>query len=220
MRILLCLWLFLLSSTALAHQEIYINIPSFSLQFYNDNHLVKEYNIALGTPYEQTPAGNYRIFLKEKYPTWTPGTNFTDHTPVPPGPDNPLGTRWMEFKPGYGIHGTNKGWDIRSPVSGGCIRMHNKDVEELYEKVPVGTPVIITYETIFFLKKQDGLYVRIFPDIYHTNRNTVDHFNAIYAPYKDKYPLLHLPVFPADDSETGLEQKIANPPPINKGYLE
>lgn len=195
-------------------QEIHINIPSFVLQLYDNEKIVKEYNIALGTPYEQTPVGTFQIFHKEKYPTWTPGEKFTDRTPVSPGPDNPLGTRWMEFKPSYGIHGTNKGWDISFPVSGGCIRMYDKDAQELYDLVEIGTPVIITYETMFLEEKPDGLYVKIFPDIYHTKLNTPEHFSALCSPYAVKYPAVRQPVFPLDDSETSIEQKIANSPSI------
>jgi L,D-transpeptidase ErfK/SrfK len=197
---------------AAAMQEIHINIPSFVLQLRDDEKVLKTYDIALGTPYEQTPTGTFRIFLKEEYPTWTPGENFTDRTPVPPGPDNPLGTRWMEFKSGYGIHGTNKGWDISSPVSGGCIRMYDKDAQELYNIVPIGTPVIITYETIFLMEKPDGLYVKIFPDIYHTKLNTPEHFVSLYAPFATKYPAIKQPVFPSDDAETGIELKLAGYP--------
>lgn len=213
MRILLCLLLLFVATmpVTIAMQEIHINIPSFNLQLCdNDGKLLKEYDIALGTPYEQTPVGTFRIFLKEEYPTWTPGENFTDRTPVPPGPDNPLGTRWMEFKANYGIHGTNKGWDISYPVSGGCIRMHDKDARELYDQVAIGTPVVITYETIFLFEKQDGLYAKIFPDIYHTKTNTLARFISKYNLYAAKYPNIKQPIFPADDSETAVEQKLAD----------
>ncbi|HEX2926648.1 MAG TPA: L,D-transpeptidase [Ruminiclostridium sp.] len=216
MRIFLSLLLIFASfmPVAVAMQEIHINIPSFVLQLYDNEKVIKEYDIALGTPFEQTPTGAFHIFLKEEYPTWTPGENFTDRTPVPPGPDNPLGTRWMEFKPGYGIHGTNKGWDISFPVSGGCIRMHDKDAQELYNIVPIGTPVIISYETVFVYEKSDGLYVKIFPDIYHTKINTPEHFAALYAPFAAKYPAIKQPSFPSDDAETGVELKLANYSPI------
>lgn len=212
MRILLCLLLLLVSCTpvVLSQQEIHINIPSFTLQLSDNEQILKEYDIALGTPYEQTPTGTFKIFLKEEYPTWTPGKNFIDRTPVPPGPDNPLGTRWMEFKSNYGIHGTNKGWDISFPVSGGCIRMYDKDAQELYEKVAVGTPVVITYETIFLFEKSDGLYVKIFPDIYNTKSNTSEHFAELYVPYAAKYPAIKSPVFPAADTETAYVQKLAD----------
>ncbi len=109
MRVVLCLILLLTSccGSSLANPEIYINIPEYRLTVIDKGQVVKIYDIAVGTPYEQTPTGSFAVFLKQEYPTWYPGAKFTDRTPVPPGPDNPLGSRWMEFAPAYGIHGTN-----------------------------------------------------------------------------------------------------------------
>lgn len=89
MRKFLCMFLGLAllifqPAFALAQPEIHINIPSYTLQLFDNGQLIKEYNIAVGTPYEQTPTGNYAIFSKQQYPTWYPGSNFTDRTPVPP----------------------------------------------------------------------------------------------------------------------------------------
>ena len=61
---------------------------------------------------------------------------------VPPGPDNPVGTRWMGLSiHGYGIHGTNVPRSIGKPSSHGCIRMAKQDLEELYAQVAVGDTV-------------------------------------------------------------------------------
>jgi len=177
--------------TAMAQPEIEINLPEFALRLVENGEIIKTYNIAIGTPYEQTPTGSFVIFYKQEYPTWYPGSNFDDRTPVPPGPENPLGTRWMEFYPNYGIHGTNKGWDINYPVSGGCIRMQDIDAKELYEKVPLGTPVSIRYQTLLLQEKTDGLYVKIFPDIYNRNTNTPEQLQISLAAYAESYALLN-----------------------------
>lgn len=59
-------------------------------------------------------------------------------------PDNPLGTRWIGLDAAdVGIHGTNSPWLIGLPVSHGCIRMHNQDIEALYEAVELGSPVFV-----------------------------------------------------------------------------
>ena len=64
--------------------------------------------------------------------------------PVPPGPGNPLGTRWMGLNtPGVGIHGTSEPWSIGHSESHGCIRMQVPDAEWLYKHVRIGTPVFI-----------------------------------------------------------------------------
>ena len=100
------------SDIKLATPEILINIPEYTLSLIDQGKIIRQFDIAVGTPYEQTPIGSFAVFSKMENPTWYPGSNFSDHTPVPPGPDNPLGTRWMEFVQNYGIHGTNKDWDI------------------------------------------------------------------------------------------------------------
>jgi Uncharacterized protein conserved in bacteria len=184
------LTMFLTVSTAWANPEIHINIPEFSLKVIDTGQVITTYNIAVGTPYEQTPTGTFAIFFKQVNPTWYPGENFSDRTPVPPGPDNPLGSRWMEFAPNYGIHGTNKGWDINYPVSGGCIRMQDADARQIYEAIPVGTPVYIDYQTILLIEKPDGLYVRILPDIYNKNTSNYAAIETEFNTYKSKYVLL------------------------------
>ncbi len=188
--ILLILFVNLLLGVVEASPVIRINIPELMLRLYDGPTLVKEYSIAVGVPYEPTPVGNFRIFYKEKSPTWYPGSGFTDKTPVPPGPDNPLGSRWMEFSPAYGIHGTNKDWSIEYPVSGGCIRMHNADVQELYDIADIGTPVIITYQSLVLLEKPGGLYLKVCPDIYGKGQNTRVNFTELFQPYSNRYSLI------------------------------
>ena len=184
------------SPIALASPEIHINIPAEKLTLIDNGQIIKQYHIAVGTPYEPTPTGTFAVTSKETYPTWSPGSEFVDRTPVPPGPDNPLGTRWIEFKPDYGIHGTNKGWSIDYFVSDGCIRMFNADVEALYELVEIGTPVIITYQTMELIEKPDGLYLRVYADIYQKDVTTKDLFADLIAPYLARYPTIIEPKWP------------------------
>lgn len=119
----------------------------FTLILYDGGRLFKLYHIAIGKE-GRTPVGTFKIKDKLREPAWTPpGKN------IPFGdPENVLGTRWLGITPtgatdptlrGYGIHGTWEPDSIGSAASQGCLRMHNKDVEELFDIVPVGTPVII-----------------------------------------------------------------------------
>lgn len=196
-----------------AAPQIIVNIPEYRLTLVEDDRVIKTYVVAVGTHYEQTPTGTYLLLAKEMFPIWVPGSKFEDKTPIPFGPENPLGTRWLEFAPAYGIHGTNKGWDINYPVSGGCIRMYNQDIEELYEHVEVGTPVIIQYETMVLEEKPDGLFLKVWPDIYHRQLNTAEHFASLYAKYEQKYPQAPAPQFLKDGSkpEKAMTEKIASP---------
>jgi L,D-transpeptidase ErfK/SrfK len=97
----------------------------------------------VGRPWTQTPRGTFRILQKAKDPTWAP----KGRPPVPPGPGNPLGHRWMRISSdGYGIHATNEPNSIGKARSHGCIRMSRADAEDLFERVAIGTPVDIVYE--------------------------------------------------------------------------
>jgi len=125
--------------------EVYLN--EFSLYLLSpDGILIKKYPIACGSPYYPTPPGKY--FVKEKiyHPPWIPPKSgwAKGAKPVPPGPGNPLGTRWIGLNANIvGIHGTPSSWSIGSASSHGCIRMYIPDAEELFEKVNIGTPVTI-----------------------------------------------------------------------------
>lgn len=197
-------------STAWANPEIHINIPEFSLKVVDNGQVTAAYSIAVGTPYEQTPTGTFEIFAKQVNPTWYPGENFTDRTPVPPGVDNPLGSRWMEFYPHYGIHGTNKGWDISYPVSGGCIRMQDADARQIYEKISIGTSVYIDYQTVVLIEKPDGLYIKILPDIYKKNTTNYTAIEKQFSVYKEKYTLIkEISSLPLRNQEDSYEIKLA-----------
>ena len=169
--ILLILFLFPLSSPVFAElnpdliaPNIIINLPSRTLELYSNNSLIKDYPIAIGKPSTPSPLGNFQIIEKEVDPWWFPPRT---GQAIPSGPDNPLGYRWMGFAPLYGIHGTNAPWAIGLAVSNGCIRMHEENVEELFEVVFYGTPVRITYDRVKVRRTENGeLSIGIYPDIY------------------------------------------------------
>ena len=108
---------------------------------------VRSFGIATGTAKYPTPLGNYSIATMQRDPWWIPPPDSDwakDAKPVPPGPGNPLGTRWMGLTaPLVGIHGTPDEASIGYSASHGCIRMHVPDAEALFNEVNVGTPVLI-----------------------------------------------------------------------------
>ena len=109
--------------------------------------LVRVFPVATGQAAWPTPLGHFEIVVKQKNPWWFPPTQDSwaaGAKPVPPGPGNPLGTRWMGLSaPGVGIHGTDEPWSIGHSESHGCIRMQIPSAEWLYNRVRVGTPVFI-----------------------------------------------------------------------------
>jgi lipoprotein-anchoring transpeptidase ErfK/SrfK len=117
------------------------------LYLYNGTRLVRVFPVATGQPAWPTPLGHFEIVVKQKNPWWYPPTQDSwaaGAQPVPPGPGNPLGTRWMGLSaPGVGIHGTSEPWSIGHSESHGCIRMQIPSAEWLYNRVRIGTPVFI-----------------------------------------------------------------------------
>jgi lipoprotein-anchoring transpeptidase ErfK/SrfK len=106
----------------------------------------RTFGIAVGQPSFPTPSGTFQIVTKQRNPTWFPPDSpwAAGLGPVPPGVDNPLGTRWMGTSaPAIGIHGTPISSSIGTAASHGCIRMHIGDAEYLYDQIEVGTPVRI-----------------------------------------------------------------------------
>ena len=117
------------------------------LNLYDGPRLVRTFRVATGQAIYPTPAGIWQIMDKQRNPWWYPPTTSEwakGLKPVPPGPSNPLGTRWMGLNaPGVGIHGTDAPSSIGYSASHGCVRMQVPDAEWLFEHVGVGTPVVI-----------------------------------------------------------------------------
>ena len=125
---------------------IVIKRGSNELTLYNGMKVVRRFGVATGQAVYPTPLGKFQIVVKWKNPWWYPPASpwAKGEKPVPPGPGNPLGTRWMGLSaPGVGIHGTPQDGSIGYSLSHGCIRMHIPQAEWLFDHVDVGTPVYI-----------------------------------------------------------------------------
>jgi hypothetical protein len=125
---------------------IVIMRSSNRLLLYGKEKLVRTFPVATGQSAYPTPLGSYEIVTMQRDPWWYPPPSpwAKDSQPVPPGPGNPLGTRWMGLSAPYvGIHGTPDAASIGYSASHGCIRMRIPDAEWLFGHVDVGTPVFI-----------------------------------------------------------------------------
>jgi lipoprotein-anchoring transpeptidase ErfK/SrfK len=126
-----------------------IDRPSFQLRLWKNLQLSDTYTIAVGAVGYDTPSGLYHIQNKAVNPAWTmPDSDWVapaDRGTVVPGgvPENPLKARWLGIYDGAGIHGTDATYSLGTAASHGCIRMAIPDVIELYDQVPVSTPVYI-----------------------------------------------------------------------------
>lgn len=108
--------------------SIIIKIPARILELHEDGKVYKKYRVAVGKSETPSPIGEWVVQWKSYRSEDRFGTRFFG-----------LNVPWG----GYGIHGTNQSWSIGRSASKGCIRMRNRDVEELFEWVPEGTPVRI-----------------------------------------------------------------------------
>ncbi len=125
---------------------IVIRRNSNKLFLYNGMKSVRWFAVATGQSQYPTPLGRFTIIVKWKNPWWYPPSSpwAQGQQPIPPGPNNPLGTRWMGLSaPGVGIHGTPSDTSIGYSVSHGCIRMHIPQAEWLFNHVEIGTTVFI-----------------------------------------------------------------------------
>ncbi len=125
-----------------------VNRSSFELTLWKDLKPAKTYTVAIGAQGFDTPEGLYNIENKAVDPVWNvPNSDWAGDlagTVVPGGvPENPLKERWMGIYAGAGIHGTDDVGSLGSAASHGCVRMAVADVIELYDQVPVGTPIYI-----------------------------------------------------------------------------
>ena len=157
---------------AFEDKRIEINLASRLLTLYQGDVGIRMYPVAPGKPSSPTPQGRRKVVSMEKNPTWIDPENPT--VEVPSGPDCPLGYRWIGLGGNYGIHGTNSPRSIGNYASHGCVRMYEKDVEDLFDHIVKGIPVDIRYERVVVEKDADH-YVRyyIYPDGYQIQPLTV-----------------------------------------------
>jgi hypothetical protein len=125
---------------------IVIRRGSNQLHLYHGMRPWRVFPVATGQAIYPTPLGRFRIVVKWRNPWWYPPSSpwAAGLKPVPPGPGNPLGTRWMGLSaPGVGIHGTPDAASIGYSASHGCIRMRIHEAEWLFRQVRIGTTVFI-----------------------------------------------------------------------------
>jgi lipoprotein-anchoring transpeptidase ErfK/SrfK len=125
---------------------IVIRRGSNRLFLYNGMRFLRSFGVATGQSVYPTPLGRWHIVVRWRNPWWYPPDSdwARGASPIPPGPGNPLGTRWMGLSaPGVGIHGTPDAASIGYSVSHGCIRMRIPEAEWLFARVRIGTTVFI-----------------------------------------------------------------------------
>jgi hypothetical protein len=124
-------------AAAAPKRVIVVSLEDHKLALVEDGQLKKVYSVAVGKRSTPSPTGTFTIERRVANPTY-----HHNGKTVLPGPNNPVGTRWMGLSiHGYGIHGTNEPNSIGRAASHGCIRMARTDLEELYALVAEGDTV-------------------------------------------------------------------------------
>jgi lipoprotein-anchoring transpeptidase ErfK/SrfK len=122
--------------------KVLVSIADRKLAVLQDGNILKIFPVAVGASVTPSPVGGFQIVNRLVNPAY-----YRPGIVVPPGKRNPLGRRWIGLnKKGYGIHGTNQQGSIGKAASHGCIRMRNRDIQELFAMVRVGDSVGIVSE--------------------------------------------------------------------------
>ncbi|PTN12326.1 L,D-transpeptidase ErfK/SrfK [Nitrosomonas aestuarii] len=180
-----------------------LNLPEMRLYYFpepknGEKPIVMTFPMGIGRMDWETPLGISKIIEKKKDPTWTPPESIKKHRiangepplpdVVPPGPDNPLGRHAMRLSIGKGsylIHGTAKPYGVGMRVSSGCIRLYPEDIENLFDKVPLGTQVNIVNQPIKLGWLLNQLYIELHPPLEEENVKNADYKQIVIATIND-----------------------------------
>jgi lipoprotein-anchoring transpeptidase ErfK/SrfK len=131
-----------LSGSDLAKRVVLISLPDRKLAVIQGDDVLATFSIAVGAAVSPSPAGEFQIVSRVSNPTY-----YHPGKVIPTGKGNPLGTRWLGLsQKGYGIHGTNAPKSVGHAASHGCIRLRNRDMEQLFTMLRVGDAVVIRGE--------------------------------------------------------------------------
>lgn len=124
--------------------QLVLKLSERRVYVYEGDQVKKSYPVAVGRPGWETPTGRFEVVQMLRHPGWT--NPFTGEKMLP-GPENPLGERWIAFwtdgTNSIGFHGTPNRDSVGQAASHGCVRMLNEHIRELYESVQMGTPVTV-----------------------------------------------------------------------------
>ncbi len=141
-------------------RELVLDRTHRQLRLLEEGKLLRRYPVAVGMPGWETPVGSFAVIEKAADPSWRHPAN---GTVIPPGPSNPLGSRWIGFhrdcrgRSGFngqehlevkgcvtaGFHGTPNRESVGRAVSHGCVRLYDEHARELFDFVSLGTPVTV-----------------------------------------------------------------------------
>lgn len=150
---------------------IVVNLADQRLYFFAPGLAPESYPIGVPTAGAGLQTGTTRVISKRIDPTWIPPASVRAEEPelpstVPPGPDNPLGSFALDLEwASVVIHGTNRPYGIGRRVSHGCFRLYPEDIEALFKKVPIGTPVTVVNQPVKLGWVEESLLLEVHPTL-------------------------------------------------------
>lgn len=153
-----------------AGYELVLNVPTRKLLLFNRGVLEKEYMVGVGKSLTPTPIGHFKVVRRILNPAWV--NPYRQSKVIESGASNPIGKYWLGFAMNkknqeFGFHSTSNLDSLGEASTHGCVRLHPKEMEELYNLVSVGTPVHVIYNPIEVKEYENKLFVKVFPDIYN-----------------------------------------------------
>lgn len=160
---------------AAPREGVVLNVAELRLYYFpppdaSGRRVVETYPVSIGRQDWSTPLAATQITQKLRNPAWYPPASVRQAaaadgrelpTVVPPGPDNPIGPHALRLDiPGYFIHSTNEPWGVGMRITHGCVRMYPEDIADLFERIPVGTPVRIVNQPYKAAWKGSVLYLQ------------------------------------------------------------
>ncbi len=132
----------LAAGTARVKRLVLVSVPDRKLAVLEGGNVIATFPVAVGAAVSPSPSGEFEVVSRVSHPTY-----YHPGKVIPSGNDNPLGTRWIGLsQKGYGIHGTNVPSSVGHAASHGCIRLRNRDIEQLFGMLQVGDSVQIHAE--------------------------------------------------------------------------
>lgn len=162
---------------------IVINLSEMRLYYFikkKDHTAIKTFPIGIGDDGTETPLGIFKVTDKKKNPSWYVPDSIKKERPelpdiVPPGPNNPLGSRALRLSnSSYLIHGTNRPWAVGRKVTHGCIRLYPEDILKLYDIIPLNTKVQIIRQPVKVGIRDGKVYIEVHKD----NEISIDYLNT------------------------------------------
>lgn len=155
---------------------IVLNVPEAQVRYVEHARVVRSYAVGVSREGWPVPVVQTKVVEMRRNPAWYVPRSIQDEMiahgeepkeVVPPGPDNPLGTRWIGFYDGsYGFHGTSAPGSIKSFESHGCVRFLRPDIEDLFGRVHMGTPVRVYYQPVLMAVEGPHVWMASYPDVY------------------------------------------------------